>query len=300
MPQTYTAKVLDLPGELVKRFAGIYSDQEARALARILMEEITGIQLVKLLAEPDLNFQPDQLLRLGVIIERLIKNEPIQYILGFADFAGLRFDVRQGVLIPRGETEELVLWIEEDLRSGDSFSSEKPRILDIGCGSGIIGVTLAKKFPNAEVVCADKYPVPQDVSRENGAKLGVAIEVMCLDILRPDEAILTRQFDIIVSNPPYVTNYQKKAMKDHVLLAEPLEALFVSDEDPLIFYRAIADFACETLTARGCLYLEINEDLSTETMTLLEDSFQQVELRRDIHGKPRMIKAYDRQRKGFI
>ncbi len=285
--------ILNLPAWFEKTLLTSYSSAESRAIAKVVMEELSGKQISFLYAEQKARWSESQMNELNKIIIRLKNNEPIQYILGVAYFMDLRFAVKPGVLIPRGETEELVDWIIKDLKERDIGKGEGFRILDVGCGSGIIGISLAKEFPESKVICADLYDLPLEMSIENAKLNHVDIEVAQMDALQPTSQWLEESFDIIVSNPPYVTEYQATLMKKNVLEFEPETALFVSDDDPLIFYNQISRYASKTLKTGGCLYFEINEDFGNETKDMINTYFHFVELKKDIHEKDRMIKAHD-------
>lgn len=284
-------QILKLPLWFAGALKKDYEESEARAIARIVMEELSGKPIAALLADPDAEWSDGDLIRLRELVQDLKQGVPIQYILGFADFMEQRFEVKPGVLIPRNETEELVYWIREDWKDRLAKPNKPLQILDIGCGSGIIGISLAKELPASDVTCADLHAVPLEVSRRNAQLAGVPVRILEMDALNPDPIWWEQSFDVIVSNPPYVTESQKKDMAARVLEHEPEQALFVSDADPLLYYRQIALFASETLLPGGALYFEINESLGNATKDLLLSYFSSVELRKDIHGKDRMIKA---------
>ena len=218
------------------------------------------------------------------IIEQLKQHKPIQYILGTTDFYGLPFYVNESVLIPRPETEELVHWIVQD------FTKQKSRIIDLGTGSGCIPVALAKNLPDAEVYAADISEEALEVAGKNAKQNEVNIHLLKLDLLSEDWPD-TGLFDVIVSNPPYVTIDQKDRMDVNVLDFEPYLALFVPENDPLVFYKAISRFAVKHLKTRGSLYFEINEALYSETEKAVSNLGFSTELKKDINGKYRMLKA---------
>lgn len=286
--------IVNLPAWFEQVLKASYSKGEARALARIVMEEVSGREMISILADQEAEWSSAQLAEINRIMIALQANEPLQYILGIADFMDLRFEVVPGVLIPRGETEELVNWLIGDLKKRGAGRGDGLRILDIGCGSGIIGISLAREFPEASVTCVDLYPIPLEITRKNARLNGVDIEVVEMDALNPSPEWLKKSFDVIVSNPPYVTKKQKAQMSANVLDNEPDAALFVKDDDPLIFYRQISEYASKVLNPDACLYFEINEELGNETKSLVNSYFKFVDLKKDIHGKERMIKAYDR------
>ncbi|MDC0098229.1 peptide chain release factor N(5)-glutamine methyltransferase [Flavobacteriaceae bacterium] len=217
---------------------------------------------------------------------RLKKQEPIQYILGCTAFYGLTFKVNEHTLIPRPETEELVDWVLSNLHDQDSVLD----IIDIGTGSGCIAISLAKNIPTARVSGLDISEKALEVAQENAVKNQVLVSFCKKDILRTTS--LEKKYDVIVSNPPYVRQLEKKAMNANVLDYEPGIALFVPNEDPLLFYRKIAQLAMVSLQTRGWLYFEINEYLSKEMDVLLKDiGFANIEIKKDFREVPRMIKC---------
>lgn len=277
-----------------ERLRGILPEQEIRAQAAWVLEDVSEQPFYRLMGDLDFTFSRSQLDRLDQILNRLAKGEPLQYILGYAWHHGRRFRVRPGVLIPRQETEELSEWIIRDQHDQARPASGPVRILDVGCGSGIIAVTLALSLPEAQVVAMDKYQVPLEVTQENARLLGARVELVRADVGSQTLPFQSGSFDVVVSNPPYVTSAQKKEMAEQVLSYEPEEALFVPDHDPLVFYRHILDLAVQVLAPDGRLYLEINALLGGETLSLVRQYFDRAELRHDLHGKHRMIKAYGR------
>lgn len=217
---------------------------------------------------------------------QLKKFEPIQYIVGETEFFGFPFRVNPSVLIPRPETEELVAWIVEDFKN----NKNPIKLLDVGTGSGCIPISLAKTLPQLEVTSVDVSAKAIQTAKENAELNEVEITFLEQDILKVEK--LEENFDIIVSNPPYVRELEKEMMQENVLQHEPDLALFVSNEDPLIFYRKISELAFNSLSEGGILYLEINEYLVKETMQLINEiGFSFVEVKNDIFGKARMIKA---------
>ena len=217
---------------------------------------------------------------------RLKKQEPIQYILGTTEFYGLTFKVNEHTLIPRPETEELVDWVLSNLHDQDSMLD----ILDIGTGSGCIAISLAKNIPTARVSGIDISEKTLEVAQENAIKNQVLVSFCKKDIL--ETTALKNKYDVMVSNPPYVRQLEKKAMNANVLDYEPGLALFVPNEDPLLFYRKIAQLAMVSLQTRGWLYFEINEYLSKEMDVLLKEiGFANIEIKKDFREVPRMIKC---------
>ncbi|MFT5231085.1 MAG: release factor glutamine methyltransferase [Planctomycetota bacterium] len=219
-------------------------------------------------------------------LQKLQRSEPIQYILGKTEFFGHPFKVNKHTLIPRPETEELVAWILADQKN----NSSEIHILDIGTGSGCIAISLAKELENAKVSALDISKGALEVARENAKKNIVEVDFVQRDILT-SEAVAA-SYDIIVSNPPYVRNLEKKMMQKNVLVHEPETALFVSDNDPLVFYRRIAQLARKNLKEGGFLYFEINEYLGAEMTELITYlGFKNCSIKKDIYGKDRMMRA---------
>ena len=259
---------------------------------RLLLSYITGLSTARLLAEPNIKLSSEQQQWYEQAIERLQKNEPLQHILGYATFYGREFKSDKRALVPRPETEELVDWIISDWSTLNSQLSTL-NLLDIGTGTGCIALSLAKELPFTKVTALDISTDALSLARENAEMLDVGnIDFIEGDILDKTLNSQLSTFNIIVSNPPYVRECEKVDMEANVLDYDPHTALFVSDEDPLIFYRAIAEFALTHLEDRGTLYFEINQYLSRETCDLLiAMGYKNVELREDINGNARMIKA---------
>ncbi len=286
-------------------------------LKRILISHITGLSTAQLLAEPNLQLTEEQQKWFDDATIRLQNNEPLQHILGYSEFYGRKFKSDSRALVPRPETEELVEWILNDwsmlnsqqstvnsqqtpppsappLTKGRTIETTTLNILDIGTGTGCIALSLAKELKGTMVTAVDISEEALSLARENAELLNVEnVKFVQGNILTP--ATLNSQlstFNLIVSNPPYVRECEKAEMEANVLDYDPHTALFVSDEDPLIFYRAIAEFALTHLAPNGALYFEINQYLGRETCDLLIAlGYKNVELRKDINDNPRMIKA---------
>ena len=271
--------------EIRDALKGYYSDSEALALAKMLLVEVFGFSSLELYGGKDKEFSEKHRSVLNEMIRRLQKNEPIQYIIGIESFFGLTFEVNPNVLIPRPETQELVSWIIEDYQS-DEFI----RILDIGTGSGCIPISLAKQLSKAEVESWDISEGALEVASRNCERNEVKVLLRQKDVLKaaPEGDL----YDVIVSNPPYITNKEKTDMEANVLDWEPSLALFVPDEDPLLFYRKIAQLGCDMLKEGGSLYFEINRAYGEETILMLKElGYAQIELKKDSWGNDRMIKA---------
>lgn len=240
-----------------------------------------------LVTEPNLTITKEEEQPLFNTLSRLKLQEPIQYILGTTNFMNLDFAVDSNVLIPRPETEELVYWVLEDLKSK---KEQKLKILDIGTGTGCIAISIAKNFPEAEVYALDVSKGALQIAKKNAADNDVAITFIEEDILQLQS--INVDFDIIVSNPPYVRELEKEQMAENVKNHEPDLALYVPDNKALMFYEAISVFAKENLKLGGFLYFEINQYLGKEMKVLLEDNnFLEIELRKDMFGNDRMIKG---------
>ena len=268
---------------------GIYPESEIRCFSRILLEKVCQIPYHRQLIDKDRQLSGSEKREMETIVERLKNAEPIQYIIGEAEFYGLTFRVARGVLIPRPETEELV----ELILSRHKKETSPAKILDIGTGSGCIAVALAKHMPEAEITAVDFSDDALAIAGRNAHKLDVRVHFVQADILQPDAAEnIPGTFSLIVSNPPYVKLSEKKDMEPNVLAHEPHTALFVPDEDPLLFYRAIARFGKKKLKKDGFLYFEINARHGKETVNLLqEETYREIRLIRDLSGKDRIIEA---------
>lgn len=268
------------------RLSSIYSRQEIESLSRLIFKKITGFTRLQVHLNQHETISAANLAQIKEITDRLTQFEPIQYILGETEFYGLTLRVNRAVLIPRPETEELVDWIIQDCRL------RNPAILDIGTGSGCIPISMMKNIPGAS---AEGWDISTDalmVAKENAEINHVEINFILADILSPGLPSHPKKFDIIVSNPPYVTISEQTLMSSNVIDYEPHIALFVPDAEALVFYRAIADMAQISLKPGGNLYFEINEKYGHEiTELLISKGFINILLKKDINGKARMIKA---------
>lgn len=265
-----------------------YGQAEGRALYRMVMEECFGLSQTDILLGKDNEISEEQQQRLDEITGRLLKNEPIQYILGRADFRGLSFEVRPGVLIPRPETEVLVDTAEA-ICAAMPPGRPTPRVLDIGTGSGCIAVSLALK--GYSVSAMDISAEALEVAEGNAARLGAVVAFFRDDILHPTHS--EPRWDVIVSNPPYICLHEAAEMAPNVLHYEPHRALFVPDTDPLIFYRAIAAYALSHLAPDGWLCLEINRAYPAETKRMLKSfGFAHVDIIPDQYGNQRIASAH--------
>jgi len=269
-----------------KELAGIYSTQEIESLIFLIFEKLKGYSRTQFLLANDEILNPHEIDELHQIVNRLKNHEPIQYILGQTEFYGLPFYTVPEVLIPRPETEELVQWIIQENKV------KTPTILDIGTGTGCIAISLRKNIPESTVLACDISPFCIDTARRNAILNQVEIKVFKYNILNKLPEINLPQLDIIVSNPPYVRLSEKVQMEKNVLNFEPELALFVSDENPLIFYEQIAEFGLKYLSDKGKLYFEINEALGSECSEMLrKKGYSEIILKKDLNGKDRMISA---------
>ena len=268
----------------------LYDDNEVSATTLLVISDVCNISNAKIKAFPEFEISFEQSETLNTILAELKTGKPVQYILGHTEFYGLQFNVNPSVLIPRPETEELVEWV---LQSVSSLKLAVGSILDIGTGSGCIAISLKKNLPGFKVSAIDISPDALATAASNAKLNDVDIQFIKADILTQSHiSNLTSQISLIISNPPYVTLLDKTQMHANVTDFEPHTALFVPEDDPLIFYRAIADFALTNLVSGGLLFFEINESLGAETVTLLHDKgFKNIELRKDMSGRDRMIKA---------
>ena len=237
-----------------------------------------------------------ELLTLHFAVKELLKNRPIQYIIGETEFCGMRFFVNENVLIPRPETQEMVEMIASIARRDNAcVIRTECKIIDIGTGSGCIAISLAKLIPNSDVTAVDVSEKALEVAKKNAEANGVNVHFVLDDILNPHvktHGRASQQFDIIVSNPPYVCESEKTEMRANVLDHEPSSALFVPDSDPLIFYRKILEFAQKALKPDGQIWFEINEKFGKETAELCrEKGFKNVEIIKDFRGKERIVRA---------
>ena len=279
-----------IANKIEEGLANVYSDGEIKALTRIIATELLGVAQMAFYLKDDIVLTAEQETLLDNAIERLKKQEPIQYILGYSDFCDLRFKVTPATLSPRPETSELVEWIASE-------ATGKESILDIGTGSGCIAVSLASKMPQSTVTAWDISHEALAVAAENSKANGCAVTFEQVDILAYEPT--GELFDIIVSNPPYIKENEKEAMHSNVLDWEPHTALFVPDSDPLLFYRTIAKNSLILLKPGARLYFEINRAHGKETMEMLAAlGYTNIELRKDFADNDRMIKAVKPKGKG--
>ncbi|QEC45545.1 peptide chain release factor N(5)-glutamine methyltransferase [Pseudobacter ginsenosidimutans] len=279
--------IQDARAYLQLQLAAVYENREAANIADWVLESLTGLSRSARLVRQQEHLTTDQKALFDQHLPDLLRHRPVQYVLGESWFHGLRFHVNENVLIPRPETEELVDWIINEHQHQQLL-----RILDIGTGSGCIPIALKKALPQATVYSCDVSAGALEVARKNAADLEAEIHFIQQNIL--DDSLWEQlpEVDLIVSNPPYIPEHNKESMHANVLEHEPHLALFVSNNDPLTFYRAIAELSGKKLKEDGDVYAEIHEDLGAATLALFQEKgFGRVTLRRDMQEKDRMIKA---------
>lgn len=269
--------------QIQSALTALYSDNELQSIVRLLISNVTGFNFTEILVNKNTIFSPYQRDLFNIYIEKLKTGMPVQYVLGETVFCGLNFKVDKSVLIPRPETEEMVEWIVNDV-AVDSV------MLDIGTGSGCIAIALKHFMPKAKVYGCDVDPDCLETARINARLNSLQIDFFQTDILKVSN--ITGRYHVIVSNPPYIPYAERILISDHVKNFEPEKALFVPDNDPLIFYRKIARFAKDHLYSGGKLFFEVHRDYGKACVSLLtEMNFCQVEMRMDIAGNNRMIRA---------
>ena len=274
---------------LLAQLYEIYDNREAANIANMVIEHVTGQPKIERIVYKDLPVNNNQQIQLQKITGELLHHRPVQYVLGEAWFMEMKLLVNEQVLIPRPETEELVQWIADDIkRSGNTEVS----LLDIGTGSGCISLSIKKKIPQAEVCAIDVSEDALQIAKLNSVEQNVLVDFLHVNFLDEEEWNQLGKYDIIVSNPPYIKKSEEVSMKNNVTRFEPHLALFVPNEDALLFYKAIATFTQLHLKTRGSVYVEINEAFGEQVARLFKESgFINVVVKKDMQGKDRMIKA---------
>lgn len=272
---------------LLKQLGTIYDNGEASQITNWIMENITGSKKTERMLYKNAALTNEGEIQLRNYTERLLQHEPVQYVLNESWFYGCKFYVDKNVLIPRPETEELVDWIINNY----GFPVDEVKILDIGTGSGCIPISIKRRIRTAEIWACDISPGALGVAKRNAAALGTAINFIQLDFLDKEQWQQLPCFDIIISNPPYVPEKDKKEMNSNVLQYEPATALFVPNNDSLVFYRAIAAFGKTHLNKSGSIYTEIHESSGIAAMDVFQSVGYTAELKKDMQQKDRMIKA---------
>jgi len=271
---------------LKNELQAIYDEKEAAAIAHELLLHITGKGKAERLVQKDTTLTGSEQQAYDIMKAELVKGRPLQYVTGIAWFMGNPYTVNENVLIPRPETEELVQWIARE-HKGKNIS-----ILDIGAGSGCIPVALKLLLPNATVTSCDVSNPALIVANDNASKLGAKVAFFEVDILDRREWEKLEQYDIVVSNPPYIPQSEKETLDINVREYEPGTALFVPNDDALLFYKAIAEFGRSHINEGGLIYCELHRDYATQAKTLFEEAgYKDVTLKQDMHGNMRMLKA---------
>ena len=274
---------------LLAQLYEVYETREAANIADMVMEEVTGQRKIERIVYKDLPVSAEQQKQLEKISDELLNHRPVQYVLGGGWFMNMKLLVNEHVLIPRPETEELVEWIIKDVeQSGNKGSS----LIDIGTGSGCIPIAVKRKIPQITACAIDISDDALQVAKLNAIDLKVDVKFLNLDFLDEEEWKQLGNYDLIVSNPPYIKKSEESTMRDNVLKYEPPLALFVPSENALIFYEAIARFSREHLKPGGNIYVEINEDLGESVIEVFtKNGFSDIILKKDMQGKDRMVKA---------
>ncbi|MGZ5221244.1 MAG: peptide chain release factor N(5)-glutamine methyltransferase [Chitinophagaceae bacterium] len=284
-----------------KALETIYEPNEGANIALLVIEDCTGLSRAEMILEREKEITVEQQTKILAHIKRLLNHEPIQYIMQKTWFYGMELYLDKAVLIPRPETEELVDWIVKDIKASgrDVFHraaneadvTKLLKILDVGTGSGCIALALKKTMPKAEVWGCDVSEEALNVARRNGSDLNIRVDFQGVNFLDEAQQKSLPTVDIIVSNPPYIPATEKQQMNANVTVYEPHTALFVPDDDALLFYKAIIQFSQKRLYVGGSIYLEIHENLGEAVINLFRDSgYSKIELRKDMQGKDRMIK----------
>jgi release factor glutamine methyltransferase len=295
-------KMADAERYISGRLQEVYEESEAKNIADLLIEHITSLSKNERLSRNEYEITPEQELAFRDDIQRLLKHEPIQYLMNKSWFYGLELFVDPSVLIPRPETEELVEWVINDIKASgldvftrDMAGADKTnllKILDVGTGSGCIALALKKAMPKAEIWGCDMSEEALNVARRNGSALDIRVDFQGLNFLDPEQQRQLPTVNILVSNPPYIPIKDKQLMDRNVVEHEPHLALFVPNDDPLVFYRALAKFGMHRLYENGSIYMEIHEDLGNQVTDLFkEQGYFSVVVKKDMQGKNRMVKV---------
>lgn len=275
---------------LTKELTTIYDNEELKNIVDLVLEHITNMPRMEQVKSKLAYLTCTQLETIDTITERLKRNEPVQYVLGEAWFAGMKFKVNKNVLIPRPETEELVDWVIKEINTQYSMLNVQCSILDIGTGSGCIPITIKKKLPKADVSAIDVCSEALFIATGNAIEHDTEIDFILFNFLDEEKWAALGQFDIIVSNPPYVKQSEKDGMHARVKEFEPHLALFVPDNDALLFYKKLSGFSLQHLSPGGSLFVEINEALGDTIVNLFRSAgFINIEMKKDLQGKDRMV-----------
>lgn len=274
----------------------IYDEREAENISDWVFENVTGLKRWKRRENRNKELNENHFKKIEKYLEELLKHKPVQYILNEAWFYNMKFFVDENVLIPRPETEELVEWIVSDFKKQTGSKPALPtgrqaNIIDIGTGSGCIPIALKKELPNSNITAVDVSEKALAVANKNAVELHSAIEFFKIDFLKKNEWQTLSQYDIIVSNPPYIPLKEKELLAKNVTAYEPGVALFVENDDSFIFYKKIAEFSKTHLTKGGKIYVEVHEEYANQVKFIFENAGLISEIKKDIYGKERMIKS---------
>lgn len=276
--------------ELQHAIQALYEKREAANIAELVLEKITGLSRSQRLIQHDQLLEQQQLEEFETCKEALQSGRPVQYVIGSSWFQGMLFKVDERVLIPRPETEELVELIKEHYAQKSQEQKNNFRIIDIGTGSGCIAISLKKRFPAWEVWALDKSKKAIALASENGKLLDADISFVELDILSEAKNDSLPAYNAIVSNPPYIPKHEESELHKHVREHEPHEALFVTNQDPLQFYKAIIDFSSHHLLRGGMIFFETHESYAASVKQLMEEhDFEEVQVKKDMQGKERIV-----------
>lgn len=276
--------------DFTEKLKTIYEDREAENISDWVFENVTGLKKWERRENKKNELNENHLKKIKEYLDELLKHKPVQYVLNEAWFYKMKFFVNEDVLIPRPETEELIEWIVSDLKK--EKDSKPGNIIDIGTGSGCIPVALKKELPDSKITAIDVSEKALIVAARNANALGALIEFFQIDFLNENEWQKLSQYNIVVSNPPYIPLREKELLATNVTAYEPGVALFVENNDPFIFYKKIAQFSKTHLNPEGKIYVEVHEEYARQVKVIFENAGLISEIKKDIFGKERMIKAY--------
>ena len=277
--------IAEVYNAFVLKLSAIYSKEESITITNWVFEDLASSSRLNRITHPAEELDEPKATKLQAALDSLLNHTPVQYVLGATWFCDMQLEVNQNVLIPRPETEELVEWIVEDANPTPNS------IIDIGTGSGCIALALKKKLPFAKLTALDISAAALEVAKRNAIKLSLEIDLLELNFLNEYEWNALPLYETIVSNPPYISLKEKNTLNRNVVDHEPHLALFI-ENDPMLFYKKIAEFSCSNLKKNGSIYVEIHEDLAENVCRIFKDSDFEVEQRKDFYGRDRMVKAW--------
>lgn len=279
-------KILDVFNHYQNKLQAIYSEEEAKSIIYLLFNHLFGINRLDIFLNSSQKLSESEIVTVHDVTDELLQHIPIQYITGVSIFCGLQLEVNPATLIPRPETEELVNFVSQNIKNNSL------KVLDIGTGSGAIAIALKNINPHIEIFACDISKEALQTAQENAKRLVLDVHFFEMDILNYQNFEVSQQFDIIVSNPPYIPEAEKKIMNQNVSDYEPSIALFVPDENPLVFYKAIIKFSLPHLKEKGKLFFEIHEQFGTQIISLLEEyGFKNCIIKKDVFDKDRIVVA---------